>query len=80
MFKFIVLVFGTVISLAILKYRLEFKNMIGEVGFAEKYFGTGGTHFLVILIGVGVFIFSLLYATGTLETLFRGPIALIFGL
>ncbi len=80
MLKFIVLVLGTAVSLAILKYRLEFKNMIGEVGFAEKYFGTGGTHFLVILIGIGVFVFSLMYATGTLQSLFKGPLALLFGL
>ncbi|MDX9970914.1 MAG: hypothetical protein RBS56_03330 [Candidatus Gracilibacteria bacterium] len=80
MLKFIVLILGTAVSLAILKFRLEVKNMLGDIAFAEKYFGTGGTHFLVIIIGIVIFVFSLMYATGTLQSLFKGPLALLFGL
>jgi hypothetical protein len=80
MLKFLVFVLGTATALLILKYRLFVKDVIGNVGFAEKYFGTGGTHTLVIIIALIVFLASLLYSTGTLTALFKGPLALIFGL
>ena len=67
--KFIVLIIGSVCAYLLLKYREKIKNMIGDIAFAEKFFGNGGTYNMIIIVSILVFIFSLMYATGTLEDL-----------
>jgi hypothetical protein len=76
--KFLVVLVGFPLSLLILKYRGILKDLIGNVGFAERYLGSGGTHILIMAIGFGVFIGSLLYATGVLEGFFTETLGSIF--
>jgi len=79
MFRFFVAVLGFVLMLVILKYRLKIKDFIGDIAFAEKYLGSGGTFTLLILIAIGVFFLSLMYALGTLDTFVIGVIGRFFG-
>lgn len=75
--KFFFALIGFPASFLIIIYRQKIKEFTGSVGFAEKYLGMGGTYTLYLLIGVGVFIVTLLYVTGTLQSFLRtvfGPL------
>jgi len=75
--KFFFGIIGIPLSFLIIIYRAKIKDFTGSIGFAEKYFGAGGTYTLILLIGITVFIVTLLYVTGTLQSFLRtvfGPI------
>lgn len=75
--KFFFGLIGFPLSFLIIIYRSKIKDFTGSIGFAEKYFGMGGTYTLILLLGVIVFIITLLYVTGTLQSFMRtvfGPI------
>lgn len=77
--KFFLALIGFPLSFLIIIYRQKIKDVVGSVGFAEKYFGMGGTYTLILLIGVGLFVVTLLYVTGTLQSLLKtvfGPLLL----
>jgi len=66
-------------SFLIIIYRQKIKDFTGNIGFAEKYLGMGGTYTLILLIGLGLFIVTLLYVTGTLQSSLKtvfGPLLL----
>lgn len=67
--RFLVFLIGFVVAILILKYRAQVRDFLGEVSFAEKYLGTGGTNTLIILIALAVFIISMMYALGTLDAI-----------
>ncbi|MCD6109238.1 hypothetical protein J7J83_00545 [bacterium] len=78
--KFLFALFGFPTSFLIVIYRQKIKEFTGSVGFAEKYLGRGGTYTLILLIGVGLFIVTLFYITGTLQSFLRtvfGPLFLM---
>jgi len=58
---------GMVVGMLILIYRPQIKDFTGDVGFAEQYLGVGGTWTFLIIVGVGIFFFSLMWATGSLQ-------------
>lgn len=58
------------IAYLILRYRRQIKEFMGNVGFAEKYLGSGGTNTLIVILGILVFAGSLMYALGTLQMMF----------
>jgi hypothetical protein len=75
--KIIFAIIGFPLSFLIIIYRAKIKSFTGSIGFAEKYFGSGGTYTLILLLGVAVFIITLLYSTGTLQSFMKtvfGPI------
>jgi len=55
----------------ILIYRAKLKDITGDIGFAEKYLGSGGTWTFYILLGIFVFIFGLMWAAGTFQSTFE---------
>ncbi len=59
---------GMVIGLLILVFRPRIKDFTGDIGFAEKWFGSGGTWTFFIILGVGIFVLSLMWATGSLQS------------
>ncbi len=61
---------GMTAGILILVYRSAIKEFIGTVGFAESWFGMGGTWTFLALMGISVFIFSLLWMTGTFQDFF----------
>ena len=76
--RILVILIGWPVAFLILKYRRPVKEFIGNVGFAEKFLGTGGTNTLVVIIGFLVFIFSLMYAVGTFDGFLQGTFGRFF--
>jgi len=70
---------GLILSFLLIIYRVPVKHFMGDIGWAEKYFGPGGTFTALLLIGVFGFIFSLMIMTGTLDLLIGGFINTLFG-
>lgn len=73
--RFFAFIIGFVGAILILKYRRFIKEAFGEIGFAERFFGSGGTNTLIVIIALLVFILGLMYAMGTLQ----GIITSVFG-
>jgi len=63
---------GMTAGFLILIFRARLKDLTGSIGFAERYFGVGGTWTFYALLGVAVFIVSLMWATGTLQGFMLG--------
>lgn len=76
--KFIIFICGAALSFLILKYRRPIKEFTGNIGFAEKYLGMGGTNTFIVLFGIFIFIGSLMYALGTLDGLLSSTFGRFF--
>lgn len=77
--RFIVGIIGFPLGLAIVVYRERIKRFTGDVGFAERWFGPGGTYTALLILGLIVAFASLMYALGALQMLFSkllGPLFL----
>lgn len=75
--KFIVFILGFAIAILILKYRVQIKDFIGPVQFAEEHMG--GTYNLVVLLALASFIVALMYSLGTLQSILDGTVGRFFG-
>lgn len=76
--RFLAVIIGCPTAFLILRYRRAIKEFIGEVGFAEKYLGMGGTNTLIVIIGILVFVGSLMWGLGTLQKLLQGTVGNFF--
>ena len=76
--RFIVGIIGIPLGIVIIYFRAKIKDFVGDVGFAEKYLGPGGTYTLIILLGVVVSIGALMYMFGTLQILLEGTVGRLF--
>jgi hypothetical protein len=65
-------IIGMIIGFCILVFRPQIKDFTGDIGFAERYLGPGGTWTFFIILGVLIFIFSLMWALGTLQDFLMG--------
>lgn len=65
--SFILGLIGIVAGLLIIKYREKLQTWTGNISFAERYLGPGGTFTLLLLIGAATVILSILYMTGILQ-------------
>ena len=63
------------LGVAALKYNYQLVNFTGNVGFAERYLGGGGTYAFYKLIAIVMVIGGLLYATGLGEPVLRWLLA-----
>ena len=70
---------GCILSFLLIIYRVPVKRFIGNIAFAERYLGAGGTYTFLLLFGIFGFIFSLMFMTGTLDLLFGGFLKTLFG-
>lgn len=61
-----------------LKYRAQVKQFIGDVDFAEKYLGSGGTNTLIVILALLIFVLCLMYSTGTLDSLIPSGVEGLF--
>jgi len=68
--KILILTIGWGIAFLILKYRWSIYEFTGDINFAEKYFGSQGTKNFIVIMGVLLFIFSLMYFLGTFQSVF----------
>lgn len=63
---------GILLSFAIIKYRKEFINIIGPIGWAQRYLGSGGTLTVVFFSAIALMIFSFLIMIGQQGVLLGG--------
>ena len=71
-------IIGIMLGFLLMIYRVPVRRFMGQIGWAERYFGPGGTYTGLLLIGLGLCFFSLMIATSTLNFLL-GPIDTLFG-
>ena len=76
--RVIVFIIGLPLGILIMVYRSNVREIIGTIDWAEKNLGSGGTHTMIILIGLAVSILSVMYAFGTLQSMFVGSIGSLF--
>ncbi len=76
--KFIILIMCSLVSFLMLKYRGQVKQFTGDIDFAEKYLGSGGTNTLIVIVAIMLFIGSLMYVTGTLDSLLQNTFGDLF--
>ncbi len=69
---------GIPLGVIIIIYRYPLKGITGDIEFAEKYIGVGGTYTLIALIGLACSVLSLMYAFGTLQDFFIGTFGQFF--
>lgn len=77
--KIVLGLLGCVLSIVLVVYRAPVKHFIGNIEWAEQHFGAGGTYTLILILAFGIFIFSLMYMTGTFGFLFGGITGQFFG-
>jgi len=70
---------GAILSILLIIYRVPVKHFIGNINWAEKHLGSGGTYTLLALIGFFGFFLSLMIMTGTLDLLLGGFVDTLFG-
>jgi len=61
---------GLVLSILLIVYRTPIKHFIGNIGWAERRLGPGGTYTVLLLFALFVFIFSLMYMTDSFSLIF----------
>jgi len=71
---------GMILGMLVMIFRARIKDVIGDIGFAERYLGAGGTWTFLLLVGVLIFILSLMWALGTLQEFFFKAAGPMFGL
>ncbi|MFH1284196.1 MAG: hypothetical protein ABIH78_01245 [Candidatus Peregrinibacteria bacterium] len=76
--RFLVFIIGFAVAILILKYRSKIKGFTGDIAFAERVFGVGGTNTLIVIIALLTFIFSLMYWAGTLQAILRSVLGGFF--
>ncbi len=58
---------GMPLGILILYYRVQIKDFIGDIGWAEHYLGAGGTWTALALIGFVLFVGSMLWMFGVVQ-------------
>jgi hypothetical protein len=77
--RYLVLISSIVIAFVLLRYRSQIRNYIGDVGFAEKYLGAGGTYKLIAILAILSFVIGLMYFFGTFQALLGDYLGPLFG-
>jgi hypothetical protein len=67
--RIIIGVIGIALGLLFIKFREQIHRVTGDVGFAEKYLGQGGTFTFFLLLGSATVILAILYMTGVLQSI-----------
>lgn len=76
--RYIAILIGWPLAFLMLRYRRAIREFVGDIGFAEKYLGMGGTNTFIVIVGILLFIGSLMYALGTLQSLLQSTIGRFF--
>jgi hypothetical protein len=72
------LLFGIPAAFLLMIYRAQLKQYTGDIDFAEKYLGAGGTYTFFVLLGLAVFVISVMYAFGTFQEIFQATLGHLF--
>lgn len=76
--RILVPLFGIPIAFALMIYRTKLKEITGNIDFAEQYLGAGGTYTLFVLLGLVIFIFSVMYMFGSFQEIFSATLGRFF--
>ena len=76
--RIIVFVIGLPLGILMMIYRNQLKEITGDIEWAERNLGSGGTYTLLLFIGLLVSILSVMYAFGTLQAGFQGTFGGLF--
>ncbi len=68
--KFLVFMIGAVAMIVAIKYRKQIVDFTGKIDWLEQKLGPGGTYTGVIIMGMVVWLGSLMYALGTFGEVF----------
>ena len=63
---------GIGISYLMVRYRKQVVDWTGKFAWAEHYLGRGGTYNAIVLFSILIFMFSILYMSGSLDFFFEG--------
>jgi hypothetical protein len=66
-------------GIVIIVKAAQIGDFVGEIDFAEKYLGSGGTYSFIKLFGLAVTIFSMMWLTGDLPSFLQGTLGRFFG-
>jgi hypothetical protein len=69
---------GMPLGIIIMIYRFHLKQFTGDLAFAEKYLGAGGTYLFFIILGLACSVLSMMYAFGTLQDFLTGTFGSFF--
>jgi hypothetical protein len=69
-FRILVGLIGVPAGFLMLYYRDKIKGFTGNISWAEKYLGQGGTWTALILISVGISLFSFMFMIGKFQEIF----------
>mgnify|MGYP003526773624 CR=1 FL=1 len=76
--KVLIVILAGIVSFLMLKYRRSLKEFVGNIGFAEKYLGMGGTNTFIVLLAILIFVVALMYALGTFQSLIQATLGRFF--
>ncbi|MFH0821052.1 MAG: hypothetical protein V1908_04740 [Candidatus Peregrinibacteria bacterium] len=77
--QIVVGIIGIIGSFLIIIYRAPIKHFMGQVEWAERYFGPGGTYTFLLFFALFLFFLSLTIMTGAMDFLFGGFLKSFFG-
>ena len=76
--KFLAIIIGCPLAFLILRYRRPIKDFTGDIAFAEKIFGMGGTNTFMIVFAIMIFVGSVMYAAGTFQGFLQSTLGKLF--
>ncbi len=76
--RFLVGLIGIPFGFLIVVYREKVKRFTGDIGWAEKHIGPGGSYTAILLFGLMVAVGSFLYMLGTLQLFFQSVFGPLF--
>lgn len=76
--RFFAILIGIPLAFLILWKRRAIKEFIGEVSFAERFLGIGGTNTFIVIVGFLLFVGSLMYGLGTLQSFLKATVGKLF--
>lgn len=77
--RYLIGLIGFPLGIVIVVYRERVKRFTGDIGFAEKWFGPGGTYTAILIFGLVFSLGSLMYMFGTLQALLGTLLGPFFG-
>lgn len=70
---------GIPLGFCFIYFRVQIKDFIGNIGWAEKYLGMGGTWLAIVVIGILITVGSFLWMLGVIQDWFVAYFGGIFG-
>ncbi len=64
---------GIALSFLLIVYRSQVKHFIGNIEWAERRLGPGGTYSLLVIVAILMFFISLMYMTSSFDLFFGDP-------